>query len=65
MIEVVACDAGGAELPELGRWFHDCAVPEVLIDGIEYDFVRFKAPEVALYRRRPASVGEDPLRVAV
>ena len=59
MIEVVACDADGAELPELGRRFHDRAVPEVLIDGIAYDFVRFTAPGVVLYRRRPPSVGEE------
>ena len=41
MIEVVAYDADGAELPEFGRRFHDRAVPEVLIDDIAYDFVRF------------------------
>jgi hypothetical protein len=53
MIEVVACDVNGAELPELGRRFHDSAPPEVLIDGTTYYFVRFKAPGVALYSRRP------------
>jgi hypothetical protein len=27
-------------------------LPEVIIDGAVYDFVRFTAPGVALYRRR-------------
>jgi hypothetical protein len=53
MIEVVACDVNGVELSELGRRFHDSAVPEVLIDGTTYHFVRFTAPGVALYSRRP------------
>jgi len=52
MIEVVACDVNGTELPDLGRRFHDRASPEVMIDGAVYDFVRFTAPGVALYRRR-------------
>jgi hypothetical protein len=52
MIEVVACDENGAELEALGRRFHDHVVPEVLIDGTAYEFVRVTAPGVALYRRR-------------
>jgi len=55
MIEVVACDVDGAELPELGRRFHDRALPEILIDDAVYDFVRFTEPGVALYRRRSAA----------
>jgi hypothetical protein len=54
MVEVVACDVNGVHLPELGRRFHDSAVPEVLIDGTTYYFVRLTAPGVALYSRHPA-----------
>lgn len=52
MVEVIACDEHGVELPELGQRFHDCAAPEILIDGCAYGFVRFKTSGVALYRRR-------------
>jgi len=52
MVEVIVCDPEGNELRELGRRFHDCAATEVVIDGCTYEFVRLKAPQVALYRRR-------------
>jgi hypothetical protein len=48
MIEVVACDVNGTELPELGRRYQDRATPEVQINGAAYDFVRFTGPDVAL-----------------
>ena len=52
MVEVIVCDPEGNELRELGRRFHDFAATEVLIDGCTYEFVRLKAPQIALYRRR-------------
>ena len=58
MVEVVVCDEGGTELRELGRRFHDFAAPEIFIDGCAYEFVRFKAPRIVLYRRRRMARGE-------
>ena len=52
MVEVIVCDEDGTELTELGRRFHDFAAAEILIDGRAYEFVRFKAPQVVLYRRK-------------
>jgi hypothetical protein len=52
MVEVIVCTADGTELLELGRRFHDHAPSEILVDGLVCDFMRFKEPGVALYRRR-------------
>ena len=56
MVEIIVCTADGTELLELGRRFHDNAPGEILVDGLVCDFMRFKEPGVALYRRR---VGAD------
>jgi len=53
MVEVVISDADGIERPEFGRRYHDNAPREMLVDGSPYEFVRFKAPGIAVYRPRP------------
>jgi hypothetical protein len=53
MIEVIISDVHGVEQPEFGRRFHDHAPREMLFDGAPCEFVRFKAPGVAVYRRLP------------
>src|SRR5215467_3244050 len=53
MIEVIISDPDGVEQPEFGRRFHDHAPREMLFDGAPCEFVRFKAPGVAVYRRLP------------
>lgn len=52
MVEVIVCSSDGTELLEFGRRFHDHAPGELLVDGLVCDFIRFKEPGVALYRRR-------------
>ena len=59
MIEVVVCDEDGTEFSDLGRRFHDFAAPEIFIDGCAYEFVRFKAPRVVLYRRRRSALSDE------
>lgn len=51
MVEIIVTGADGAELLELGRRFHDSAPSQLLVDGLVCEFVRFKEPGVALYRR--------------
>jgi hypothetical protein len=61
MIEVIISNADGVEQPEFGRRFHDHAPPAMLFDGAPCEFVRFKAPGVAVYRRLP----DDRTRMGV
>jgi hypothetical protein len=51
MVEIIVTGDDGAELLELGRRFHDSAPSQLLVDGLVCEFVRFKEPGVALYRR--------------
>src|SRR5215471_18209384 len=51
MVEIIITGDDGGELLELGRRFHDSAPSQLLVDGLVCEFVRFKEPGVALYRR--------------
>jgi hypothetical protein len=53
MVEIIICDADGVEQREFGRRFHDNAPQRMLFDGAPCEFMRFKAPGVAVYRRLP------------
>ncbi len=66
MVEIIITGDDGGELLELGRRFHDSAPSQLLVDGLVCEFVRFKEPGVALYRRvvNPAGSPANALQSA-